>query len=293
MNSKFSLYDADIDLLNDDVSIDLKHLYNAVRKSWRYEDRRTISHIGSSDFSDHIAEIKMNDNISPPKVGGYPHRMLKFGWGYYHYDADTLYLARIKYDEQNGFYVKGYKNHNTSNEIGIMTDIDIDKKTISDEEYIRDNIDDIHRIACRSWPEEEIANIESIERSEDKRVYVIKIENSIDSVDDLKGREIRDLNVELPTVPTKNSIRCLIENGWGVIGIKRNEIYLSEIQPYISSEKIYDFNTKREKINTYRPKPCEECGEKEYVGEFVDGYKKHQDREQEVPDFKLLCRECS
>lgn len=293
MGREFRHYDANIDVLDDNTSVDIDNLHSAVRKSWRYEDRKTISYIGGSDFSEYVAEIKMKDDISPPKVGGYPHRMLKFGWAYYHYDSNSLYLARILHNQENGFYLKGYRNDDINNNIGIMTGVDINKRSISDEDYVRENIDDIHSVISSSWSRDDIMSIKSIERGEDKRVYVIKTENSIESLDDLEGREMKDLTSESPTVPTKDSIRCLIENGWGVISIKRNDIYVSEIEKYISSEKIYDFRTKRDKINTYKPKPCEECGEREYVGEFVAGYKKHQDKDQEVPDFKLLCKDCS
>lgn len=297
MNGEFRFYDANIDIRDNNrdnkSSVDLEQLHSSIRKSWRYEDRKTISHIGVSDFSKHIAEVKMNDNISPPKIGGYPHRMLKFGWGYYHYDANKLYLARIKYNHEDGFYVKGYSNDEINNGIGIISGVDIDHRTISDEQYVKENINEIHRIISNSWSKEDLTDIKSIEQGEDKRVYLIKTESSVNSVSDLEGREVGDLEVDSPTVPTKDNIRCLIQNGWGVISIKRNEIYLSKIQKYISSEKSYDFRTKKDKINTYKPKPCEECGEREYVGEFIAGYKKHKDRDQEVPDFKLLCKECS
>lgn len=295
MESDFSQYDSDINIYandGEDGSINLSELHTAIQKSWRYKDRKNISYISHSSLSDTIAKIKMKDGKKPPKIGGYPCGLLEYGWGYYHYNENSLYVAPIECDGLSNFYFKGYKDENIENDLGIIDGLNINLRYISDDEFIKNNINEIKSIITKSWDEDKLKNIKSIERCKDDYVYMITMESMPDTVEDLKNRSIQDLDSDDPTVPTKKYIRPLLKEGWGIIAIKRNELYLAKIQNIISTDKEYKFKTDFGDIQQFKPKPCEVCGENEYVDDFITGFETINGEDSKEPVSHRLCKSC-
>lgn len=295
MESDFSQYDSDIKIYaidGEDGSINLSELHTAIQKSWRYKDRKNISYISHSSLSDTIAKIKMKDRKKPPKIGGYPCGLLEFGWGYYHYNESSLYVAPIEFDGLSNFYFKGYKDEEIENNLGIIDGLKINLRYISDDKFVKNNINEIKNIITKSWDKNKLKNVKSIERCKDNYVYKICMESMPDNVEDLKNRSIGDLDLNDPTVPTKKYIRPLLKQGWGIISIKRNELYLAKIQNYLSANKKYTFKTEFGNIQKFKPKPCELCGKREYIDDFVTGFKTINSENKKEPITKSLCKSC-
>lgn len=295
MDTDFNQYDSNINIYSEDGgdgSINLSELHTAIQKSWRFKDRNNISYISYSSLSDTVAKIKMKDGKKPPKIGGYPCGLLKHGWGYYHYDENSLYVAPIKRDGSNNFYFKGYKNETIENNLGLIDGLNIKLRYISDDEFVKNNINNIKSIITKSWDKDKLKNVKSIERCEDNSVYMITMESIPENVDDIKNRSIHELDSDDPTVPTKKYIRPLLKNGWGIIAIKRNELYLAKIQNIISSNKKYKFKTDFGDIKQFEPKPCEVCGRNEYVDDFITGFETINGEDHKEPVSHRLCKSC-
>jgi hypothetical protein len=87
----------------------------------------------------------------------------------------------------------------------------------------------------------------------------------------------------------------LLKHGWGITGIKTFYTFVAPIKPTLESGVEYRFEGSTgpaRKLNAYRPKVCEACGENEHA-ELVKVWKKPEQFEKRLEDDEYIPREWS
>lgn len=264
-------------------SSELNCIKSAIRKYWMGPTREDITSIREAEeFEGCVFAIEMR-NMSPPTLGSYLKGLLFEGWGIIHYDSNTLYIGKIKYDtKEDTFYFKGRKNMSSNNELSFL-DKDITIKDTEDTELynIVDTITNLWNKSC-------LDVVSEIKGSSNKDMYIIETNTNTSYIDENNKRH--QIN---PSIPTGKPIDSLLSSGWVVSAVKYNMIFISRIRHVISNDIKFSI----EQIDnvdelSYCPRECEVCGEHEFQNTYITGAEDPDIIEGKLPVYTSVCYSC-
>lgn len=287
MRDEYQRIDYDIPIQTEDEF--LKQVKQVIKYAWASPTRKEITEIRyANNIEGNVVCISFTENISPPTLGGYADGLLKYGFGYIHYDNNSVYIAPIKYTSSN-FYFEGRKDYQGMNNLDILDNNTIEVEYDTNKE--KQDIIEIKNIITDTWSEESIHNVESIKQSSTGGTYMINFELNGKSIKDESNNIIEVIHDE-PTVSTKKSIDNLLYNGWVVNSIKTGIMFISRINSVIGDDRCYLFDNDKETDYLYQPKPCSWCNKREFNNFFVVDEKEDELLNEKVPIFKPLCKVC-
>lgn len=278
MNFDQHIYDIPIEKNSDDVDID--GLKESIRLSWNANIRKNINKIKESNNHEYTVDIIFDKRI--PLGNGSFSQLLKYGWSFFDYEKNKLSICPIEYDPKfNEFYLKQRKEKVRNNEM-IITDLDLELDFEDENKKHNDKINEIKSIITDSWNIDTLNRVNSIYKPENEDdVYCISFDNNI-----------KISNNNICTVPTKKYINALVQNNWGVISIKTNNLYIAEIRKVISENTDFAFKLKNDEYNKIKPYKCDICSKNEGLEKYII-YRDNENEDENKTEFKFLCDDCS
>lgn len=275
MNHDFQLADFDIELRGDErILSDIKQ---TIRNSWNSDVREEIDYIRDCpEFQGTIVAVVMNTDSfihtldggesSVPVAGSLTIPVAQRAWGLFHYDSSAAYYGPIVPNESSdGYHFEGRHDAVSSdNATRIMSNSDI-KVDNGSTELMRDILDTWDTSAVDYISQ--IQSVNFVSMPEDCTVF-----HTIQTQEAYPENRERD-RLMRPTVPTGRSIERLLMNGWGVCGICRGQINVSQLEPVLSDSLYYSYacdNSDEYNMATGAPLVCDVCEKREYVDSYRD-----------------------
>lgn len=284
----FNQYDFEIETDNQKYS---KKLVKDIQNCWSARKRKEIDIVEKvPKFKGQIYAIRfINTEHSPPTVSSYTDTLLQYGWGYFTYDEDSLYVGRIipSTDANKEYVFEGRENV----QFGIPAirqfdndDLNFDKNRYRDQDQNMSLINDILTL----WPEDTIKCIDNVTQNKVSNSYTLSL------ADYNQNQKNSDIPV-CDNAPLGKHVDVLLHSGWGVRAIMPNRLDIAELQILIDDHNLehrykFDATENSEKsIPAYSPKKCRICYEHESYDYLVTDTEGFDD---DMPVYTPACLDC-
>lgn len=273
-------------------------LKSIIRGSWNAKTRDKINKIAPADeWEGNVYSITLDDDRSPPTIGGFVEGIVRHGWGYLYFDENNIYVAPIL-ESQDRYYFEGRKDAEFDlPPIRKVPDIEIDEEMPLDNRPRRRDqrrIQSLRDDLLEVWPNETLESIKNITYSTgSSNSYIINTENNNVTEKDEDGN-LKFAHREIPDSPLGKHVDALLKKGWAVCTIKSNSLFVSRIKgadPVSHTRNAYQFEGDGDLV--YEPKVCDVCGEHEdYQMLVTDTEEPSFSEGYELPVYTRACKSC-